>query len=158
LQRPDLASARCFSAARERCGAPELPLIIDISVVTVEHDNAVPTTLLPGSLPADVDVVREEYHAELAVMNIGDAFTAEPEEAARAVNHLICQRSVIPSHTNEVATSGGHVIRDARTTKFLSLIESNGYVARSEQTMQFDAQVFPPFYNPLGSKIGISEK
>jgi L-ascorbate metabolism protein UlaG (beta-lactamase superfamily) len=150
---------------------------VEISITTAKHDNAVPATLLTGSVTSDLaaqglvyevgdpvgylvtftngltvylsgdtgqtsdmaTVVREQYHAELAVINIGDAFTAGPEEAVWASNHLIRPRSVIPSHANEVATSGGHVIAGTRTAKFLSLIEANGYVPLSGQTMQFDA-------------------
>ena len=83
-------------------------------------------------------VVRDQYHARLAVINIGDAFTTGPEEAAWAVNQLIRPRSVIPSHANEVATSGGQLIAGTRTAKFLSLIEAHGYVPLSGRTLQFD--------------------
>ena len=83
-------------------------------------------------------VVRQQYQAQLAIINIGDVFTTGPEEAAFAVNKLVRPRSVIPSHANEVATSGGRVIPGTRTAKFLSLIETNGYVPLSGRTMQFD--------------------
>src|SRR6266852_6707571 len=64
-------------------------------------------------------VVRNEYRADLAVINIGDVFTTGPEEAAFAVNELVRPKSVIPSHANEVATSGGKVIPGTKTAKFL---------------------------------------
>jgi L-ascorbate metabolism protein UlaG (beta-lactamase superfamily) len=149
---------------------------VQISLVTAKHDNAVPATLLTGSLATELAaqglvsepgdpvgylitftngltvylsgdtgptsdmsiVVREEHQADLAVINIGDAFTAGPEEAAYAVNKLIRPRSVIPSHANEVATNAGMVIPGTRTETFLSLIEANGYVPLSGRTMQFD--------------------
>lgn len=151
---------------------------VEISLVTAKHDNAVPATLLTGSLATDLatqglayevgdpvgyvitftngltvylsgdtgqtsdmaTIVRDQYHARLAVINIGDAFTAGPEEAAWAVNQLIRPRSVIPSHANEVATSGGKVISGTRTAKFLSLIEAHGYVPLSGRTLQFDGR------------------
>jgi L-ascorbate metabolism protein UlaG (beta-lactamase superfamily) len=83
-------------------------------------------------------VVRQQYQAELALINIGDVFTTGPVEAAFAMNKLVRPRSVIPSHANEVATNGGKVIPGTRTAKFLSLIEAKGYVPLSGRTMQFD--------------------
>jgi L-ascorbate metabolism protein UlaG (beta-lactamase superfamily) len=85
-------------------------------------------------------VVHDQYHAQLAVINIGDAFTAGPEEAAWAVNQLIRPRSVIPSHANEVATNAGIVIPGTRTAQFLSLTKADVYVPLSGRTMQFDGK------------------
>jgi L-ascorbate metabolism protein UlaG (beta-lactamase superfamily) len=83
-------------------------------------------------------VVRDQYRADLAVINIGDVFTTGPEEAAFAMNELVYPKSVIPSHANEVATSGGSVIPGTKTAKFLSLIEMPGHVPLSGRTMDFD--------------------
>jgi L-ascorbate metabolism protein UlaG (beta-lactamase superfamily) len=83
-------------------------------------------------------VVRDQYQADLAIINICDVFTTGPEEAAFAMNRLVHPRSVIPSHANEVATSGGKVIPGTKTAKFLSLIEAHGYVPLSGRTMQFE--------------------
>ncbi|MDX1668442.1 MAG: MBL fold metallo-hydrolase, partial [Limnobacter sp.] len=52
-------------------------------------------------------IVGEYYKPQLAVMNIGDTFTTGPLEAAYVVNNLVKPKSVIASHANEVATSGG---------------------------------------------------
>ena len=84
------------------------------------------------------EVVRRVYKADLAVINIGDAFTTGPEEAAYAMNHLVRPKAVIPSHANEVATTGGTVIPGTRTAQFLSLIDMPGYVPLSGRTMEFD--------------------
>src|SRR5262244_437421 len=54
-------------------------------------------------------VVRNHYHAKLAVMNIGDGFTTGPVEAAYVINDLVKPASVIASHANEVGTVGGKV-------------------------------------------------
>ena len=54
-------------------------------------------------------VVRDYYHAKLAVMNIGDGFTTGPDEAAYVINELVKPASVIASHANEVGTVGGKV-------------------------------------------------
>jgi len=151
---------------------------VQISLVTAKHDNAVPATLMTGSMGADLaaqglvyeagdpvgyvikftngltvylsgdtgqttdmaTVVHDQHQAQLAVINIGDAFTMGPEEAAWAVNKLIRPRSVIPSHANEVATNNGQVIPGTRTAAFLRLVEAEGHVPLSGRTMDFDSQ------------------
>jgi L-ascorbate metabolism protein UlaG (beta-lactamase superfamily) len=85
-------------------------------------------------------IVRDQYRPDLAIVNIGDVFTSGPEEAAFEVNTLVHPKAVIPSHVNEVATSGGKVIGGTKTAKFLSLIEMVGYVPLSGRTMQFNEQ------------------
>jgi len=62
------------------------------------------------------------YGATLAVLNIGDIFTTGPEEAAFAVLNMIRPIAVIPSHANELATTGGVVNADSRTARFIDLI------------------------------------
>jgi len=78
---------------------------------------------------------RRVRRAQLAVINIGDAFTTGPEEAAFAMNELVRPNSVIPSHANEVATSGGKVIPGTRTANFLDLLKMPGYVPLSGRAM-----------------------
>jgi L-ascorbate metabolism protein UlaG (beta-lactamase superfamily) len=85
-------------------------------------------------------IVRGHYRADLAIVNIGDVFTSGPEEAAFEVNSLVHPKAVIPSHVNEVATSGGKVIPGTKTARFLDLIEMAGYVPLSGRTMGFDKQ------------------
>jgi hypothetical protein len=65
-------------------------------------------------------IVRNYYHADLAVINMGDIFTTGPEEAAFAVTELIGAVSVIPSHVNEIATQGGTAVPGSRTARFRS--------------------------------------
>ncbi len=68
-------------------------------------------------------VVRQQYGAKLAVINIGDVFSTGPEEAAFAINKLVKPNSVIPSHANEAATSGGVVQPGTKTARFIGLVD-----------------------------------
>ena len=101
-------------------------------------------------------IVNGLYGATLAVLNIGDIFTTGPEEAAFAVLNMIRPIAVIPSHANELATTGGVVNADSRTARFIDLISPGVppfndardrflpkrripvYVPFSGVTMQFD--------------------
>ena len=68
-------------------------------------------------------VVNGFYGAELAVINVSDTFVIGPEEAAFAVNKLIRPATVLPSHTNEVSTSGGRPNPGTRLERFIDLVE-----------------------------------
>lgn len=84
-------------------------------------------------------VVRGFYGAQLVVFNIGDIFTTGPEEAAFAVTRLIKPNAVIPSHANEVATSGGIVNPGTRTERFIELLgDIPAFVPLSGVTLEFD--------------------
>ena len=84
-------------------------------------------------------VVRNQYSAELAVMNIGDTFTTGPTEAAYVIDELIQPASVIASHANEAATIEGEVQPETRTATFLAATETPVYVPLSGRTMLFSA-------------------
>jgi L-ascorbate metabolism protein UlaG (beta-lactamase superfamily) len=84
-------------------------------------------------------VVRDLYHAKLAVMNIGDGFTTGPKEAAYVINDLVKPASVIASHANEVGTVQGKVRPGSRTEMFLKLVKMPAYVPLSGKVMEFDA-------------------
>lgn len=84
-------------------------------------------------------VVRDHYHARLAVMNIGDGFTTGPIEAAYVMNDLVQPASVIVSHANEVGTVQGKVRAGSKTEAFLRLAKMPAYVPLSGRTMEFDA-------------------
>src|SRR3954467_2722061 len=91
-------------------------------------------------ITADVGrVVRDYYHARLAVTNIGDGFTTGPAEAAYVINDLVKPQSVIPSHANEVATVQGKVKPGTRTEAFLKAVKVPAHVPLSGKTMEFDA-------------------
>jgi len=84
-------------------------------------------------------VVRGHYGAKLAVINIGDTFTTGPTEAAYVINELVQPASVIPSHANEAATSGGEVQADTRTEAFIAASKVPVHLPLSGKTMEFDA-------------------
>jgi L-ascorbate metabolism protein UlaG (beta-lactamase superfamily) len=83
-------------------------------------------------------VIRDYYHASLAVMNMGDGFTTGPAEAAYVVNELVKPASVIPSHANEVGTVDGKVRPGSKTEAFVKAVKMPAYVPLSGHTMEFD--------------------
>jgi L-ascorbate metabolism protein UlaG (beta-lactamase superfamily) len=90
-------------------------------------------------ITADMErVVRDYYHASLAVINIGDGFTIGPAEAAYVINDLVKPASVIPSHANEVGTVHGKVRPGSRTEAFLRQVKVPAYVPLSGKTLEFD--------------------
>jgi L-ascorbate metabolism protein UlaG (beta-lactamase superfamily) len=85
-------------------------------------------------------VVRGHYQAKLVVMNIGDTFTTGPTEAAWVINELVKPTSVIASHANEPATSGGNVRAGTRTETFIKSTKVPVHVPLSGRTMEFDSK------------------
>ncbi len=83
-------------------------------------------------------VVRQHYKANMAVLNIGGTFTIGPTEAAYVVNELVQPRSVIASHANEAATSGGKLNPNSRTAAFRAAAKMPVHVPLSGRTMEFD--------------------
>lgn len=84
-------------------------------------------------------VVRRQYGAQLAVINIGDTFTTGPTEAAFVINELVRPVAVIPSHANEPATENGQVRAGTRTERFATATYVPVHIPRSGQTMEFDS-------------------
>jgi L-ascorbate metabolism protein UlaG (beta-lactamase superfamily) len=84
-------------------------------------------------------VVRNHYSAKLAVMNMGDAFTTGPAEAAYVINELVKPASVIASHANEVGTIGGKVRPGSKTEAFIKAVKVPVHVPLSGKMMEFDA-------------------
>ncbi len=83
-------------------------------------------------------VVRGQYGAKLAVMNIGDNFTTGPVEAAYVINDLVKPNAVIASHANEVATKGGKVVPGSKTETFMKAVKVPVHIPLSGKTMEFD--------------------
>jgi L-ascorbate metabolism protein UlaG (beta-lactamase superfamily) len=83
-------------------------------------------------------IVRDHYHAKLAVMNIGDGFTTGPVEAAYVINDLVKPASVIASHANEVGTVGGKVRPGSKTETFMKAVRVPVHIPLSGKTMEFD--------------------
>ncbi len=84
-------------------------------------------------------VVRGHYKAKLAVMNIGDGFTTGPTEAAYVINDLVKPNSVIASHANEVATTGGKLLPGTKTETFRKAVKVPVHIPLSGKTMEFDS-------------------
>ncbi len=84
-------------------------------------------------------VVRDYYHATLAVMNIGDGFTTGPAEAAFVINDLVKPNAVIASHANEVGTVNGKVRPGSKTEAFVKASKVPVHVPLSGKTMEFNA-------------------
>ena len=99
------------------------------------------TAYLTGDtgLHAEMQTVeRDFYKVNLMEINYGpNALT--PEAAAYAVNTLVQPASVILSHVNEAATSGGKVRASSRSAAFIALVQGRPvYPALSGKTMEFD--------------------
>ena len=83
-------------------------------------------------------VAHDFYKANLMEINYG-ASALTPEAAAYAVNTLVQPASVIVSHVNEAATSGGKMRPESRTATFIALVKGRPvYPALSGRTMEFD--------------------
>ena len=83
-------------------------------------------------------VIRDYYHASLAVMNMGDGFTTGPAEAAYVVNELVKPASVIPSHANEVGTVDGKARPGSKTEAFVKASNVAVHLPLSGRTMEYD--------------------
>jgi L-ascorbate metabolism protein UlaG (beta-lactamase superfamily) len=99
------------------------------------------TVYLSGdtALHADMKSVDSEYHkANLMLLNLGyNAITAQ--SGAYAANELVRPASVIVTHVNEGAISGGKVLPTSHTAVFMSLVKGRPvYPALSGKTMEFD--------------------
>ncbi len=84
-------------------------------------------------------VVRNQYGAELVVMNIGDTYTTGPTEAAYVIDELIQPGAVIASHANEAATRSGEVQPGTKTAAFIEATQAPVYAPLSGRTLSFDA-------------------
>lgn len=83
-------------------------------------------------------VARDYYKANVVELNFGPN-AINPEGAAYAVNTLIQPASVILTHVNEGATSGGKVKPGTRSAAFIAMVKGRAvYPALSGKTMEFD--------------------
>ena len=76
----------------------------------------------------DMALFSDFYRVNLAIVHVGDIFTMGPDEGAYAVNKLIKPRTVLPTHVNEVATSGGTVNPGTRTARFIQQVRAKAQV------------------------------
>ena len=83
-------------------------------------------------------IVRDFHKVNLAVLNLGQNALA-PDAAAYAMNELVQPATVIASHPNEGATTGGKIRPNSRTKQFIDLVKGRPvYLSLSGQTMEFD--------------------
>lgn len=99
------------------------------------------TAYLTGDtgLHSEMKTIVQEFHkANMTVINLGpNALTAHA--AAYAVNQLVKPATVIVSHPNEAATSGGRFAPKSRSAAFAELLKGRAvYPALSNVVMEFD--------------------
>lgn len=99
------------------------------------------TVYLSGDtgLHAEMKTLVNEFHkANLMVLNLGPSAVTS-YAGAYAANELVRPASVIASHVNEGATSGGKVRPTSRTAAFMGMVKGRPvYPALSGKTMEFD--------------------
>jgi len=85
-------------------------------------------------------IISRYYHPTLVVLNMSDTVTLGPNEAAYMMRSLIRPRSVMPSHVNEQATSGGAIRAGTRVDLFQLLARDfvDVVVPVSDVTRTFD--------------------
>ena len=90
-------------------------------------------------LHSEMRTIIGEYHRpSLAMINLGPN-AINPEAAAYAINELVRPASVIVSHPNEGATSGGALRPSTRTKAFIDQVKGRPvYLAISGRTLEFD--------------------
>jgi L-ascorbate metabolism protein UlaG (beta-lactamase superfamily) len=66
-------------------------------------------------------IIARFYRPTLMVINMSDTVTFGPLEAAFAVKELVRPATVMPSHVNEAATSGGTIVAGTRTERFMTV-------------------------------------
>jgi L-ascorbate metabolism protein UlaG (beta-lactamase superfamily) len=89
----------------------------------------------------DMDtIIGRYYRPSLVVLNMSDQVTLGPSEAAYTIKNLVRPTSVMPSHVNEEATSGGVARPGTRVALFSSLVRGFADVVLpvSGVTRQFD--------------------
>jgi L-ascorbate metabolism protein UlaG (beta-lactamase superfamily) len=90
-------------------------------------------------LHAEMKAVVHDFHrVNLALMNLAPN-AIKPDSAAYAINELVQPVTVIVSHPNEGATSGGRLKAGTRTKQFIDQVRGRPvYLALSGRTMEFD--------------------
>ena len=85
-------------------------------------------------------IISRYYHPTLVVLNMSDTATLGPNEASYMMKSLIRPRSVMPSHVNEQATSGGAIRAGTRVDLFQLLVRDyvDVVVPVSDVTRSFD--------------------
>jgi L-ascorbate metabolism protein UlaG (beta-lactamase superfamily) len=87
-------------------------------------------------------IIQRYYKPTLMVINVSDTATFGAHEAAFVVRELVKPVTVMPSHVNEAATSGGRLAGTSRTARFVSAVGNDAAVVLplSDVTRSFDGQ------------------
>jgi L-ascorbate metabolism protein UlaG (beta-lactamase superfamily) len=130
-------------AARKALEADNVSVILGPpSGYVIRFTNGL-TAYLTGDtgLHAEMKSVAGDYFkANLMVFNLGPSAVTSAD-AAYAVNELVRPASVIATHVNEAATSGGKLRDSSRTAAFMSLVKGRPvYPALSGKTMEFNGE------------------
>jgi L-ascorbate metabolism protein UlaG (beta-lactamase superfamily) len=85
-------------------------------------------------------IIGRFYHPNLIVINMSDTVTFGPLEAAWVIKYLLRPATVMPSHVNEAATSGGAVAAGTRVDRFMIVARGIADVVLplSDVTRSFD--------------------
>jgi L-ascorbate metabolism protein UlaG (beta-lactamase superfamily) len=89
----------------------------------------------------DMDtIIGRYYKPSLVILNMSDTVTLGPAEAAYTIKNLVRPTTVMPSHVNEEASSGGVIRAGTRVDRFASLVRGFADVVLplSGVTRQFD--------------------
>lgn len=88
---------------------------------------------------AEMDMIGRLYRPAVAVVNVADPFVMGPDEAALAVEHYLRPQTVLLTHVNEQATSGGRMLGNTRADRFARQVRvADVVVAVSDVTRSFD--------------------
>jgi L-ascorbate metabolism protein UlaG (beta-lactamase superfamily) len=90
----------------------------------------------------EMDMVARLYRPTLAIINMNDVNTMAPNEAAFAMQHYIRPVTVMASHVNETATSGGVAVSGSRTERFARIARgfTDVVIPLSDVTRSFDGE------------------
>lgn len=89
----------------------------------------------------DMDtIIQRYYRPALVVLNMSDTVTLGPDEATYMIKALVRPRTVMPSHVNEQATSGGAIRPGTRVDRFQMFVRDYVEVVApvSDLTRTFD--------------------
>jgi L-ascorbate metabolism protein UlaG (beta-lactamase superfamily) len=89
----------------------------------------------------DMDtIIGRFYRPSLVILNMSDTVTLGPVEAAYTIKNLVRPTTVMPTHVNEQATSGGAIRGGTRVERFAGLVRGYAEVVLplSGVTRQFD--------------------
>ena len=154
FRRPGTAGVRIFgvpalhpnSAPAPFVDAPGLPpgvlgFVGAAGGYVVRFSNGL-TAYLTGDtgLFGDMQIIGRFHRPNLVVLNLGDAFSLGVDEAVFAIRELVRPTTVMPSHVNEAATSGGAIRAITRTEDFArrSRAFADVVLPLSDVTLTFD--------------------